>query len=219
MVKKIVLYGAGGHAKAVADTVEKQGVYAITGLLDDNRPISSQVYGYEIMGGLDWLSRHGEELDGVIVAIGDNWTRAALAESIRKAAPDLPFATAIHPSAQLARGSVIGDGSVIMAGAAVGSDSRLGEHAVMYPLTSLDHDSRAGACTSFAPKAVTGGGVSIGDYTAIAIGATLAHSVAIGEHCVIGAGATVLGNIPSHSVAYGTPARPVRERLAGERYL
>ncbi|MHA7964384.1 NeuD/PglB/VioB family sugar acetyltransferase [Paenibacillus sp. CAU 1782] len=219
MVKTIVLYGAGGHAKAVADTVEKQGVYRIRGLLDDNRQPGSQCYGYEILGGLEWLRSHAEELDGIIVAIGDNWIRAVLSGKIGAIAPEIPFVKAIHPSAQLARGSVIGDGSVIMAGAAVGSDSTVGEHVIMYPLTSLDHDSNAGNFTSFAPKAVTGGGVTIGDYTAIAIGATLAHSVSIGEHCVIGAGATVLGDILPHIVAYGTPARPVRERLAGERYL
>lgn len=219
MVKTIALYGAGGHAKAVVDAVEKQGVYTIRGLLDDNRPSDSQFYGYEILGGLEWLSNCRGVIDGIIVAIGDNWTRAILAEKIRKAAPSIPFATVIHPSAQIARGAVIGVGSVIMAGAAVGSDSIVGEHAVMYPLASLDHDSRTGNFTSFAPKAATGGGVTIGDFTAIAIGATLVHSVSIGEHCVIGAGATVLGNIPSHTVAYGTPARAVRERSAGERYL
>lgn len=219
MLKRIVVFGAGGHAKAVIDTLEKQAEYEIVGLLDGGKASGTHVYGYEVLGNEAWLLHNLNSIDGVIVAIGDNWRRGIVAEMIGKAAPELPFVTAIHPSAQVARGARVGAGSVLMAGAVLGSDAEIGEHGVLYPGSSVDHDSRAGRFVSLAPRAVTGGGVTIGDYTAVAIGASIIHGVAIGEHAVIGAGSTVIRDIPSSTVAYGSPARPIRSREKGERYL
>lgn len=219
MSKRMIIFGAGGHAKTVVDTVEKAGIYEIAGLLDQRLPAGEQVYGCTVLGSDDWLSSHADTIDGAIVAIGDNWTRGLVVQSLKRKFRNLPFATAIHPSAQIARGARIGAGSVVMAGAVVNSDAIIGEHGILYPGTSVDHDSRIGSFVSFAPRCATGGNVSIGDYTAIAIGAVLIHGRTIGEHCVIGAGATVVSDVPPHTVAYGTPARAVRSRAAGERYL
>ncbi|MFD0588429.1 acetyltransferase [Paenibacillus sp. GCM10027627] len=219
MSKSIVLFGAGGHAKAIIDTVEKEGRHSIAGLLDGNKPPGQSVYGYEVLGDDCWLLKHGGSIDGAIVAIGDNWTRAAVTEQLLRLYPSLPFSTAIHPSAQIARGARIGAGSVVMAGAVLGSDAEMGGHNVIYPLVNVDHDSRTGPFVSFAPRSVSGGDVRIGAYSAIGIGATLIHGITVGEHSVIGAGATVVSDIPSYTVAYGTPAKPIRTRKQGERYL
>ena len=43
--------------------------------------------------------------------------------------------------------------------------------------------------------------------------------IEIGEHSVIGAGSTVLNNISNNVVAFGTPAKKIRERNRGEKYL
>ncbi|MCR2802507.1 acetyltransferase [Paenibacillus soyae] len=219
MVKNIIVFGAGGHAKTVIDTLEKQGLYRIAGLLDGGKPAGSVIYGYEVLGNEEWLADRAGEIEGAIVAIGDNWRRSQVADAIRSLAPDLPFVSAIHPAAHIARGARIGAGSVIMAGAVLGSDAELGEHGIMYPGASIDHDCRIGRFVSWAPRSVSGGNVTVGDFSAIAIGAVLIHSVTVGEHCVVGAGSTVIRSIPSNTVAFGTPAKPVREREHGERYL
>lgn len=219
MSKRIIIFGAGGHAKAVIDTVEKQGIYDIAGLLDQRITAGEQVYGCKVLGSDAWLETHADSIDGAIVAIGDNWTRGLIVHKLKRLYPELSFVTAIHPSAQIARGARIGAGSVVMAGAVVNSDAIIGEHGVLYPLASIDHDSRIGSFVSFAPRCATGGNVIVGDYTAVAIGAVLIHGRTIGEHCVIGAGATVVSDVPSHTVAYGIPARSVRSRAQGERYL
>lgn len=215
----IVIFGAGGHAKTVIDTVESQGVFCIKGLLDGNKQAGEIVYGYEVLGDTSWLVKSGAFIDGIIVAIGDNWRRSSVVQSIKNLQPDLPFVTAIHPNAHVARGASIGEGSVLMAGSVVNSDAKIGEQAILYPGASVDHDSVIGRFVSFAPRAVTGGNVTIGDYSAIAIGAALIHNVEIGQHCVIGAGSTVIHPIPDRSVAYGTPAKTVRIRNIGEPYL
>jgi acetyltransferase-like isoleucine patch superfamily enzyme len=73
--------------------------------------------------------------------------------------------------------------------------------------------------SSLAPGAITGGNCRIGAYSAISIGAVLRHGINVGEHSIVGAGATVLRDVEPYSVVYGSPARKVRDRVAGARYL
>jgi sugar O-acyltransferase (sialic acid O-acetyltransferase NeuD family) len=218
-VQDIIVYGAGGHAKAVIDTVEKDGTYKIAGILDGNKPAGSSFYGYQILGDEGWLSANSEFVTGGIVAIGDNWIRSKVVSKITALQPDFRFITAIHPNASIAKGAKLGDGTVVMAGAVVNSDTIIGKHCVLYTLASVDHDSTTGSFVTLAPRAGTGGNVTIGNYSVISLGANVIHGRAIGEHAVIGAGSTVLSDISSYSVAYGTPAKVVRNRAAGERYL
>jgi sugar O-acyltransferase (sialic acid O-acetyltransferase NeuD family) len=215
----IVIYGAGGHAKAVIDTVEQEGRYQIIGLLDGHKPVGSFIYDYQVLGDENWLAAHSHKLGGILVAIGDNWTRSVVVRAIRAIAPELPFVSAVHPCAVVARGAVIGAGSVVMAGAIIGSDTTIGEHNVLYTHASIDHDSATGHYVTLAPKAGTGGQVHIGDYSVLSLAAAVIHNVTIGKHTVVGAGATVLRNLPSYTVAYGSPAKEIRSREAGTRYL
>ncbi|CAM4112570.1 acetyltransferase [Paenibacillus alkaliterrae] len=219
MIDPIIVYGAGGHAKAVIDTIEKDGRYRIAGLLDGYKPAGTSFYGYEILGDEAWLAANADRVSSGIIAIGDNWKRANIADAIRTINPQFHFVTAIHPTASVARGAAIGAGSVLMAGAIINSDTIIGEHNVLYTHASVDHDCNVGRFVTFAPKAATGGNVSIGDYSVVSMGANIIHGQTIGEHSVIGAGSTVLTSIASHVVAYGTPAKVIRNREAGERYL
>ena len=101
----------------------------------------------------------------------------------------------------------------------IGDNHTIGRFCILNTNSSLDHDSVMGDYSSLAPNAVTGGEVRIGDFSAVSIGATVLHQIEIGEHAVIGAGSTVTKNIGSYCVAVGTPARVIRKRKAGERYL
>jgi len=219
--QNVVVIGSSGHAKVVVDVIEQEGSYAIAGLIDTFKPVGEIVYGYKVLGSeefLPTLMANGGIYGGVI-AIGDNWARAMVAEKVRSLAPGFIFITAIHPAAVVGRGAQIGAGTVLMAGAVVNSDSRVGEFCILNTGASLDHDSFMGEYSSLAPGAVTGGNVTIGRFSAVSIGANISHGISIGEHTVLGAGALALENIPDHCVAYGTPAKVMRKRSAGDRYL
>lgn len=220
-MKKILLIGASEHAKVVMDIVEKEGRFEILGLIDTYKPAGEEIFGYKILGAEDTLANlfKEEKVCGGIITIGDNWMRSQVAERIHSLAPDFPFVTAIHPSAVLGRGVEIGAGTVVMAGVVINSDCRIGMHCIVNTQSSIDHDCEAGDFASLAPGVVTGGKVSIGKFSAISLGAKIIHGVNIGGQTVLGAGAIAVKDIPSYCVAYGVPARVIRKREAGEKYL
>jgi sugar O-acyltransferase (sialic acid O-acetyltransferase NeuD family) len=220
-MQDIIIIGSCGHAKVVIDLVEKEGRHRIVGLLDQSRGIGEETLGYRVLGREDDLPRLVAEraLAGAIVAIGDNFVRSKVVARVRETCPSLAFVRAVHPAAHVARGVAIGEGTVLMAGATVNPCCSVGNHCILNTNSSLDHDSVMGDFSSLAPRAAAGGDVSIGAFTAIGIGATIIHGVRIGEHTVIGAGSTVLENVGSRQVAFGTPARVIRERRPGDSYL
>lgn len=220
-MKNIIVVGASGHAKVILDIVEKQKKYSVVGLLDKEKPVGEKFFGYPVLGKEEDLPGLVKEksLGAGIIAIGDNWTRHLVVRKILDLAPDFEFVSAIHPSAQIAKGVTIGNGTVVMANAAINSDSKVGDFCIVNTSASLDHDSLMEDYSSLAPNAVTGGNVRIGKFSTICIGATISHERSIGEHSVIGAGALVLADIPAYSVFHGVPAGFRRKREKGERYL
>ncbi|HSP99308.1 MAG TPA: NeuD/PglB/VioB family sugar acetyltransferase [Candidatus Dormibacteraeota bacterium] len=220
-MEKIIVIGAGGLAKRILDILERTGEREIVGVVAPDRALGEQFFGYPVLGDDDQLAaivaRH--RVDAAIVAIGDNWKRACAARTAHEAVPGLRFVSAIHPSAQVARGATIGCGTMVAAGAVLDSDASVGDFALLHIGATVSHDAVVGDFASVGLHAVACGAARIGDYTAIGVGANLIHRVAIGEHTVIGAGSTVTRDIPAYTVAYGSPARVVRQRQQGEPYL
>ncbi len=221
MMNKIAIVGSSGHARVIIDIVEREGRYQIAGLLDDYRRVGEQTLGYEILGQVEALPRliASHDLRGAIVAIGDNMFRSKVVDRIRKLCPSLPFVSAIHPSASVAKSASVAEGSAIMAGAVINPCCSIARFCILNTNASLDHDSVMEPFSSLAPGATTGGNCRIGSYAAVGIGATLINGIHIGEHTVIGAGSTVLEHVGPLYIAYGTPAACIRKRTPGEKYL
>lgn len=217
----ILIIGSSGHAKVAIDAIEKQGRYKIFGLIDDFRKVGETTLDREVVGGLNDLAAivHRQPIGGVFVAVGDNSLRAKVSQVIAKAMPKVEFVTIIHPSAVIGKDCIVGKGSILMAGAVVNPSCRVGDFCIVNTNASLDHDSVMEDFSSLAPNVATGGNCVIGNYSAIGIGSSLFHKVRIGEHTVVGAGSVVSRDLPSFSVCYGVPAKKVRDRKLGERYL
>ncbi len=215
------MIGSSGHAKVLANSIELQKKHLIAGLLDDYRDAGESAFGYSILGKLQDLPMicRDKGITSGIIAVGDNWGRMQVVEKIRSLVPQFSFITAIHPSAQLAKDVFVGEGSAIMAGAILNPGSRAEKFCIVNTNAVLDHDSIMCPFSSLAPGATIGGKVRIGVCSAISIGASVVHEVEIGEHTVIGAGAVVAENVAPGVVAVGVPARVLRAREAGDRYL
>lgn len=221
IVKKLIIIGSSGHAKVLVDVFEKAGCFEILGFIDGFRNKGDSTLGYKVIGNEDDLPKLLAENNSceIFIAIGDNWTRKQIYDRLLSLAPGLELATAIHPSAQIGKNVTIGKGVAIMAGAVVNSSSQLGDFTIVNTNASLDHDSRMGDFSSLAPGVTTGGGVEIGAFSAVGIGATVSHRITIGAHTVIGAGSLLLESCGDQELVFGSPAKVVRKREIGEKYL
>ena len=221
-MSRIVVFGASGHAKVVLDIIKRMGQHEVVGIIDGSRAGSpTAILNQRILGCDNDLPKIVSDfaVDCGIVAVGDNYLRSMIHRKIEGLCPGFKFGTAIHPGAYWAEDVIIGEGSVVMAGAVLNSGSKIGRSCILNTNCSLDHDSQMEDFSSFAPGVSGGGNVTVGTCSAVSIGAIIKHGVRIGEHAVVGAGAIVMRDIPPFTVSYGQPCRFVRDRIAGERYL
>jgi len=195
------LIGASGHAKVILDCLGDAGI-AVRGLFDRNPAVKS-LKGYDVLG--DYTASHQEE--PLIVSIGDNKIRAKLVEQ----AGNKAFGKAIHPSALIAEDVEIGEGTVVLHGAVIQSSSEIGKHVIVNTSSTIDHDCVVGNFAHIAPKVTLCGLVSVGEGTLIGVGTVVIPGVKIGKWCVIGAGSVVLKDIPDYAVAFGNPARVIKQ--------
>ncbi len=209
---KLVIWGASHHAAVVADIVRLRDEYELVGFLDDLTPNrhGSQFFGGTVLGGseqLDPLLNRG--VSHLIIGFGKSEARLRLADL--GAEKGYRLATAIHPQAVIAADVPIGCGTVIKAGAVIEVGASIGENVIIGSNSVVSHGSTLEDGSRLAAGAIVGSGVRIGRCTLLGINSCTKNRVRVGADSLIGAGSVVLRDIPDGAVAYGVPARVVRE--------
>lgn len=211
MPEKIVVFGAGGHAKVVIDTLEREGKYTIAFLADaDPSRFGSSVLGYPVRKEEDGFAAPSEGIAWAFVAIGSNTTRRRIAGAAVRMG--LALATTIHPSAIVAPTARIGAGTLVMPGAIINADARIGANVIVNSGAIVEHDCVIGEDVHIAPNATLCGGVAVGAGTLVGAGATLLPCVGVGAGVSIGAGSTVLADLPDGVTATGSPCRILEKK-------
>lgn len=202
--KKLVMIGAGGHAKVCYDIAQKMNKWNKIIVLDDN--LENEYF--KISGLINQTKNYLNDAD-VFVAIGDNKTR----ESITKKMTDLnvELATLIHPQAAIASNVKINKGTVIMAGAVINSNTKIGKGCIINTSSSIDHDNNIDDFVHISPGAHLAGLVTIGEKTWIGAGAIIINSININSRTIIGAGAVVTVEIKERGTYVGMPAKKLEE--------
>lgn len=198
---RLVVIGAGGHAKVVVDAARLAG-FVVSGVL--GRPGDpSDVLGVPVITDSRLVLA-----ERFIVAIGDNAARAHAFDAWVQAG--LEPATVVHPSAVIARGVVMGPGTFVAAGVVVNVDARIGSDVILNTGCTVDHDCEVGDHALIGPAASLCGGARIGEGTLLGAGAAVLPRCEVGSWSVVGAGAAVTRNLPDRGVYVGVPARRVR---------
>lgn len=195
---RLLVIGAGGHAKVVVDAAREAG-FEIAGVL--GRPGDPA----EVLGIPVAMDGSAIDADVFIVAIGDNTARAAAFAAGLEAG--LVPATVIHPSAILADEIEIGRGTFAAAGVVVNVHARIGENVILNTGCTVDHDCLIGDHAHLGPGANLCGGVTVGEGTLLGVGSCALPKATIGAWTTIGAGAAVTGAIGDGVTAVGVPAR------------
>lgn len=202
-LNRLIIIGASGHGKVVADIAQLVGYSDIVFL--DNNPELKKCAGHPVLGS-DTMTK---ELDGdVFIAVGKSEIRRILMERDK----DRHFPILIHPQAVVARDAVIGDGTVIMAGVVINPGARIGKGGIVNTSSSVDHDCTIGDYCHISVGAHLSGTVNLGDCCWIGAGATVSNNVNICSGVVIGAGAVVIDDVKEAGTYVGVPARIMCKR-------
>ena len=191
-MKRIVIFGAGGHAHVIADIIKAEGNIVVAFLDDDltkpdcSGPIS------------DYL--HYSDCEYVI-GIGN--------ADVREKISSLPlnWHTAIHPSAIISSSAIIGEGTVIMPGVVINSKAVVGKHCILNTRAVVEHDNIVKDFAHISVAACLGGTVEIGKKSWIGIGSVVSNNIKITDNVLVGAGSVVVKDIDKSGTYYGVPAK------------
>ena len=201
-MKKLVIIGAGGHGKVVADNAPKNG-YTEISFVDDFE--TGSCLGIPIVGKNADVEMLNDGKTDFIIGIGDNAIRKQIAERY-----DVPWTALIHPSAQIATNVSIGKGSVVMAGAVINPCAAVGDHCIINTCAVIEHDNVIENYAHVSPNAALGGTVRVGECSWIGLGASVLNNISICENCIIGAGNVVIRNITESGTYVGVPVRKIK---------
>ena len=204
MTDSLLILGAGGHGKVVADAALRQGRWERVAFLDDACPAIDTAVGLAVLGKTGMAERLLPDYADAAVAIGNSSLRLEWLERLEDLGFHLPVIQ--HPDATVSPHARVQEGSVIFAQAVVNPDARLGRGCIVNTAASVDHDCILGAGVHVAPGAHIAGGVQIGQGAWIGIGACVREYVVIGRHVMVGAGAAVISDVPDHNTVAGVPA-------------
>tara|TARA_Y200000002_G_scaffold342074_1_gene313724 strand:+ start:923 stop:1582 length:660 start_codon:yes stop_codon:yes gene_type:complete len=210
--KPLLIIGCGGHAKVITDIAREIGFTKI--FYNDSNKKKDLFLGCPVVN--EDIKNYS---DYFIVAIGDNFIREKVTFNFLQSNPNSMPAILVHPTSIISENCTLGAGSTVMPLCVINSHSKIGKGVIVNTRSSLDHDNYLMDFSSVAPGVTTGGNVYIGHRSVISIGSVIKNGLIIGSDTVIGASSYVNIDIASNFVAYGSPAKIIREREVGEKYL
>lgn len=200
----LLILGAGGHGRVVADAALSQGIWQEVAATDRD---PGRCVG-ELLPGIP-LAAPAQALPGataVHVAIGTARARQAEAEAVGLAF----LASIIHPQSTVSSTARVGAGSFVAARSVVGPNAQLGLGVIVNHGAVVDHDVTVGDFSHVAPQAALGGAARVGRRVLVGTGACVLPGVSVCDDVTIGAGAVVHANLTQPGVYVGVPARRMK---------
>lgn len=201
-MKELVIIGAGGHGRVIADIAQKLGAYERISFLDDGEAKESM--GLPVVGKVAEMDKYAKQAD-MFVAIGNSKARGEFIERLLAMGANVPVL--VHPSAIIGACVEVGAGTAIMAGAVINPCSKLGKGVILNTCSSVDHDCIIGNYCHIAVGVHVAGTVTLGEKVWLGVGATIKNNVNICADCMIGAGAVVVKDIMESGTYIGVPAK------------
>lgn len=202
---KLLIIGAGGHGRVVAEIAMKMERWKEISFLDDDENVKPFL-GCQLIGkSYEWVD-YISDYD-IFVAIGNNNTREKIQKQLEEAGASIPIL--IHPSAIIGKCVEIGKGSAIMAGTVINCCTIIGKGCIINTGSTIDHDNKIENYVHISPGVHTAGMVQIGKGTWLGIGSTISNNINIRGSCTVGAGAVVVKDISEAGIYVGVPARRI----------
>lgn len=206
-MNRILIIGAGGHAKVVAETVLAEEKYDDLIFLDDDSKKS--VHGRRVFGPLKkYLDKNlKDSCRNAFVAFGNNSKRMEWIYRLIDEGYEVP--NIIHPKSYVSSSAKVGLGTIILAGSVIQSEVKIGKGVIINTGSLIDHDTNINDGVHICPGVTIAGNVSIDSGTWVGIGSTIIQNINIGKDAILGAGTVVIKDIPNQIKVVGIPAKPI----------
>ncbi len=209
----LLIFGGGGHGKAVIDLVRALGTYQIVGIIDDGIAAGSEILGVPVVGGAstlpDWYARGVRLAANAVGGIGNVDVRLKIFDILIQAG--FSFPALAHPSAIIERSATLAAGVQVLPQAYVGSAAQVGFGTVLNAGATVSHDCVLGQVVNLSPGATLAGNVHIEDDTQIGMCATVNLGITVGSRCIVGNGATVKADVPPGTRVWAGTVWPIRK--------
>lgn len=213
MKKKILLIGAGGHAESIIDSILTLDNYQIEGIIDQKEKLNQSVLDVKIIGeDKDLAYFYKKGIKNVVISIG-----FIKCNQIRRRVYDIcknigyQFPNIIDRDAILSNSVTLGEGNYIGKGVVINSNVHIGNSCIINTRSVVEHGCRIDDFVHLATACVLCGNVWVKQNSFIGAQSTIIQNITIGEETLVGAGSLVLKEIAAHKIAYGSPAKEVKE--------
>lgn len=170
--RTLLILGAGGHGKSVAEAALLSNQWESIVFADDSWPEKIEIAGFPIIAKIAGICDVKADVSAAIPAVGNNQLRKDWFAMLKEL--DIPLATVLHPTAIVSRSARIGDGVSIMAGSVIGVDVKVGDGVIINLLSAIDHDAKIGDFSHLRVGVLVAGEVVIEPLTFLAAGTVLA---------------------------------------------
>ena len=202
---KLLIVGAGGHGKTVADAADCMGIWDEIAFADKKYPDMVVCGKWPLVANQDDFQNLRKSFTHAVVAIGNATTRMRLLDELSAYGFSIP--AVCHPSSVIATDVVLDDGVVVLAGAIINTGARIGRGCIVNTGASIDHDCILDEGVHICPGARLAGEVLVGTYGWIGIGAVIIQQRKVGSGAMVGAGAVVIRDVPDNITVVGVPAK------------
>ena len=180
---RLLIIGAGGHGRSVAESASLSGNFEIVGFADDHTDLTEQIMGKPVIGVVDPKLIDPSICDQVIIAIGSNSVREGL--MVRFAELGFSFANVVHPQAFVSPTAKMGDGIAIMAGAIIGTEASLGRGAIINCGAVVDHHAQVKDYGHLGVAACMAGGATIGRGAWVQAGSAIGYGASVPDYAIL----------------------------------
>ncbi|KEQ13076.1 acetyltransferase [Endozoicomonas numazuensis] len=207
MKNTLLILGAGGHAKVVADCALTTGLWQSVCFLDDRFPMLKKVGCWPVIGCVSDMETFVDQFPSMALGVGVNYDALRLQWLERGLKAGAQFPAVIHPASVISSFASVGQGAVVFAGVVVNVATVIGRACILNTNSTVDHDCHVDDGSHISPGASLAGGVSIGKAVWVGMGSQIIQGVSIGSGAIVGAGAVVLDDVAENTIVVGVPAK------------
>lgn len=207
-MSKLLIIGAGGHGRVIADCAEASCQYSEIAFLDDKHPEQQSNLAWPVLDKSSEWKCYKQDYDFAL-AIGHNKSRLAMFKALSDSNARLP--NIIHPSASVSQYATLGTGNVIFANAVVNAGAKIENVCIVNTAASIDHDCEIKNAVHISPGVHIAGIVNIGECSWFGVGSSSVQCVEIAENTQVGAGAAVTKSTEANGLYVGVPAKRIKD--------